>query len=144
MLRTRKLGGHAMADVHVQVDPWLSVSEGHRIAEVVQYGLIDGVDVLEDVTVHIDPEDDEEGPSCAHLPLRSEAEMMLEQVWKELPCYAQRVRLVLHYLSGRIDIELYLPLHCFVSNQQAVNLHSEFQTAIDGSKVFRGVRIWFG
>ncbi|PVV16745.1 MAG: cation transporter, partial [gamma proteobacterium symbiont of Ctena orbiculata] len=50
MLRTRKLGGHAMADVHVQVDPWLSVSEGHRIAEVVQYGLIDGVDVLEDVT----------------------------------------------------------------------------------------------
>ncbi|MGD8590441.1 MAG: cation diffusion facilitator family transporter, partial [Chromatiales bacterium] len=26
MLRTRKLGGHASADVHVQVDPWLSVS----------------------------------------------------------------------------------------------------------------------
>ncbi|MCU7862437.1 MAG: cation diffusion facilitator family transporter, partial [Candidatus Thiodiazotropha sp. (ex Lucinoma borealis)] len=70
MLRTRKLGGHALADVHIQVDPWLSVSEGHRIAEVVQYGLIEGVDVLEDVTVHIDPEDDEEGPSCAHLPLR--------------------------------------------------------------------------
>ncbi len=144
MLRTRKLGGHALADVHVQVDPWLSVSEGHRIAEVVQYGLIDGVDVLEDVTVHIDPENDEDGPSCANLPLRSEAELMLESVWKDLPCYSQKVRLVLHYLSGRIDIELYLPLHCFVSNQQAVRLHSDFQTAVEDSEIFRDVKIWFG
>ncbi|MEW8276958.1 MAG: cation diffusion facilitator family transporter [Candidatus Thiodiazotropha sp.] len=144
MLRTRKLGGHAMADVHVQVDPWLSVSEGHRIAEVVQYGLIDGVDVLEDVTVHIDPEDDEAGPSCAHLPLRSEAEAELDRLCSGLTCYGQKQRLVLHYLSGRIDIELYLPLNCFVSNQQAVALHNEFQTAVKESEIFRDVQIWFG
>ncbi|MET0069431.1 MAG: cation diffusion facilitator family transporter [Candidatus Thiodiazotropha sp.] len=144
MLRTRKLGGHAIADVHVQVDPWLSVSEGHRIAEVVQYGLIDGVDVLEDVTVHIDPEDDEAGPSCAHLPLRSEAEAELDRLCSGLTCYTQKQRLVLHYLSGRIDIELYLPLNCFVSNQQAVALHNEFQTAVRESEIFRDVQIWFG
>ncbi|MBT3046629.1 MAG: cation diffusion facilitator family transporter [Candidatus Thiodiazotropha sp.] len=144
MLRTRKLGGHAMADVHVQVDPWLSVSEGHRIAEVVQYGLIDGVDVLEDVTVHIDPEDDEAGPSCAHLPLRSEAEAELDRLCSGLTCYGQKQRLVLHYLSGRIDIELYLPLNCFVSNRQAVALHNEFQTAVKESEIFRDVQIWFG
>ncbi|MCU7811226.1 MAG: cation diffusion facilitator family transporter, partial [Candidatus Thiodiazotropha sp. (ex Notomyrtea botanica)] len=109
MLRTRKLGGHAMADVHVQVDPWLSVSEGHRIAEVVQYGLIDQVDVLEDVTVHIDPEDDEAGPSCSGLPLRDEAESLLESHWSQLACYSKRHRMVLHYLSGRIDVDLFLP-----------------------------------
>ncbi|PUB80999.1 MAG: cation transporter, partial [gamma proteobacterium symbiont of Ctena orbiculata] len=144
MLRTRKLGGHAMADVHVQVDPWVSVSEGHRIAEVVQYGLIDRVDVLEDVTVHIDPEDDEAGPSCAHLPLRSEAEATLDRVCSGVSCYDQKARVVLHYLSGRIDIELYLPLHCFVSNQQAEQLHSDYQAAVKGSEIFRDVHIWFG
>ncbi|MES9823798.1 MAG: cation diffusion facilitator family transporter [Candidatus Thiodiazotropha endolucinida] len=144
MLRTRKLGGHAMADVHVQVDPWVSVSEGHRIAEVVQYGLIDRVDVLEDVTVHIDPEDDEAGPSCAHLPLRSEAEATLDRLCRGVSCYDQKARVVLHYLSGRIDIELYLPLHCFVSTQQAEQLHSDYQAAVKGSEIFRDVHIWFG
>jgi cation diffusion facilitator family transporter len=139
MLRTRKLGGHAMADVHVQVDPWLSVSEGHRIAEVVQYGLIDGVDVLEDVTVHIDPEDDEAGPSCAHLPLRSEAEAILDRAFQDITCYEQKARVVLHYLAGHIDIELYLPLHCFVSNQQADRLVDQYRVAVTDSEIFRDV-----
>ncbi|MCU7914586.1 MAG: cation diffusion facilitator family transporter [Candidatus Thiodiazotropha sp. (ex Gloverina cf. vestifex)] len=144
MLRTRKLGGHAMADVHVQVDPWLSVSEGHRIAEVVQYGLIDQVDVLEDVTVHIDPEDDEAGPSCSRLPLRDEAESLLESHWSQLACYAKRHRMVLHYLSGRIDVDLFLPISCYASHEGADEVNREFQKALEGSEVFRHVRIWFG
>jgi divalent metal cation (Fe/Co/Zn/Cd) transporter len=144
MLRTRKLGGHALADVHVQVDPWLSVSEGHRIAEVVQYGLIDKVAVLEDVTVHIDPEDDEEGPSCAALPLRREAEGLLETHWSGLECYSQLRRMVLHYLSGGIDIDLYLPLSCYISQSHADALIRSYQEGIEGSGIFRSVRIWFG
>ncbi len=144
MLRTRKLGGHAMADVHVQVDPWLSVSEGHRIAEVVQYGLIDKVEMLEDVTVHIDPEDDEEGPSCAGLPLRREAEELLQSCWSHIPCYEKRRRLVLHYLAGHIDVDLFLPLLCYRSEQEADELKQAFQSGLEGSKIFRCVRVWFG
>ncbi|MES9939704.1 MAG: cation diffusion facilitator family transporter [Candidatus Thiodiazotropha sp. 6PLUC2] len=144
MLRTRKLGGHALADVHVQVDPWLSVSEGHRIAEVVQYGLIDGVDVLEDVTVHIDPEDDEAGPSCAKLPLREEAEKLLLSHWSEMACFDERMRIVLHYLSGKIDVDIYLPSHCFKSSESASELKSDYQKAIEGSELFRTVQVWFG
>jgi cation diffusion facilitator family transporter len=144
MLRTRRLGGHALADVHVQVDPWLSVSEGHRIAEVVQFGLIDQVEVLEDVTVHIDPEDDEEGPSCAGLPLRQKAEALLQELWSHIACYEERRRMVLHYLSGRIDVDLYLPLVCYRSQQEADELQQAFQKALVDSEIFRCVRIWFG
>lgn len=144
MLRTRKMGGHASADVHVQVDPWLSVSEGHRIAEVVQTRLIREVEMLSDVTVHIDPEDDEEGPSCEQLPLRDVAESLLDEHWDHVACYANRQRLVLHYLSGHIDVELFLPVTCYVSSKDAEVLHLAFQQAIDSSDVFRKVRVWFG
>jgi cation diffusion facilitator family transporter len=144
MLRTRRLGGHALADVHVQVDPWLSVSEGHRIAEVVQFGLIDQVDMLEDVTVHIDPEDDEEGPSCAGLPLRQKAQALLQELWSHIACYEERRRMVFHYLSGRIDVDLYLPLACYHSQHEADELQQAFQKALEDSEVFRCVRIWFG
>ena len=144
MLRTRKLGGHAMADVHVQVDPWLSVSEGHRIAEVVQYGLIDQVELLEDVTVHIDPEDDEKGPSCGELPLREEVEALLSSLWSDIDCYRSRQRLVLHYLSGRIDIDLFLPITCYSSEKDAEAMKTTFQSALSGSEIFGEVTIWYG
>ena len=71
MLRTRRMGGYALADVHIQVDPRLSVSEGHQISEVVRYSLINTVKELDDITVHIDPEDDEDAPTCTGLPLRT-------------------------------------------------------------------------
>lgn len=144
MLRTRRMGGQASADVHVQVDSWLSVSEGHRISEVVQMRLIDNVDILTDVTVHIDPEDDEEGPSCANLPLRKEAERLLDRHWKDLACYSSRQRLILHYLSGKIDVDLHLPMSCFDSHDHAVELRGAFQKGIASSDVFRTVRLWFG
>ena len=144
MLRTRRMGGHASADVHVQVDPWLSVSEGHRIAEVVQSRLIDEIEMLSDVTVHIDPEDDEEGPSCADLPLRKRAVDLLDKHWHDLACYSSRQRLIMHYLSGQIDVDLYLPMSCFKSHDQAAELQRAFQREIDPSDVFRRVRIWFG
>ena len=144
MLRTRRMGGYASADVHVQVDSWLSVSEGHRISEVVQMRLIDEVEMLSDVTVHIDPEDDEKGPACADLPLRNEAVRLLEGHWKDIACYNSRKRMILHYLSGQIDVDLYLPLSCFETRDEAVELREVFQKEIGSSDVFRNVRLWFG
>ena len=54
-LRLRMMGGAIMLDVHVHVDPTLSVSEGHDIATEVQARLLDcGCDVTEAI-VHVEP-----------------------------------------------------------------------------------------
>ena len=65
MLRTRRHGAEASADVHIQVAPRLSVSEGHMISQAVEDRMIGKLEAITDVTVHIDPEDDED---CADLP----------------------------------------------------------------------------
>ncbi len=67
MLRTRRLGHHAHVDVHILVGPKLSVSEGHHISETVEKSLKDSFDEINDVTVHIDPEDDEQ-EATQHAP----------------------------------------------------------------------------
>ena len=59
-LRTRKVGHKKSADVHVQVNPFLSVSEGHIISVSVERVAKECIEELDDVTVHIDPENDEE------------------------------------------------------------------------------------
>ena len=55
-------------EVHILVEPWLSVSEGHMISQAVEDRVIDKVESITDVTVHIDPEDDESAPTCRGLP----------------------------------------------------------------------------
>ncbi len=109
MLRTRMMGGDALVDVHVIVDPKLSVSEGHYIGEKVRQHLIEAVDEVNDVMVHVDPENDEKMKPSLGLPSRSWVRSQLEQRWQELPMAKKIERISLHYLDGKLDIELCLP-----------------------------------
>ena len=110
MLRTRKHGGQASADVHLLVDPRISVSEGHAIAVMVEQRLKHEIDEITDVTVHIDPEDDDAAPPTMGLPLRAEALGRLDRHWAGIAAANHRTGVTLHYLGGRIEVEVMLPL----------------------------------
>ena len=105
-LRNRKMGGDIFVDVHVLVDPFISVSEGHQIAQKVHVELMNSNSQIKDVTVHVDPEDDELFAPSDHLPSRRYLEKELLHKWqKEFPSIRS---FVLHYLDGQITIELKL------------------------------------
>jgi cation diffusion facilitator family transporter len=140
MLRTRRHGPEAAADVHVQVAPRLSVSEGHMISLAVEERLKGAVEAITDVTVHIDPEDDEQAPPCQDLPLRGEALAQLEKLWPDLPAGH---RLTLHYLSGRVDIELRLPLAAFESREQALALREALMADLRDAKAFGRLEVLY-
>ena len=110
MLRTRRLGHHAHVDVHILVNPKLSVSEGHHISETVEKSLKDSFDEINDVTVHIDPEDDEQEARSMHLPLRSELINELRNEWSSIPELDAIDDITLHYLKGQISIEASMAL----------------------------------
>ena len=54
-LRTRFLGDRLQVDLHVQVDPELTVHEGHGIAAAVKYELLSEGPDIADVLVHLEP-----------------------------------------------------------------------------------------
>ena len=128
MLRSRKSAGDAFIDVHVQVDPRLSVSEGHQIGEAVRRHLLDSVDVVSDVTVHIDPENDESGSPGDNLPYREKVIEALKHCWPQLPASLLE-DVTLHYLSGGIYIELDLPIEILRNTDEAKQLVSELKQA---------------
>jgi hypothetical protein len=113
MLRTRRSGNDALVDVHILVDPALSVSEGHQIGEYVRTRLLQQIDEVSDVTVHIDPEDDELAPTCMNLPLRDEILRRLERQWQTLDFKPKIDKVVLHYLGGKVNVDVFLPLADF-------------------------------
>jgi hypothetical protein len=110
MLRTRKLGNEAAADVHIQVAPRISVSEGHQIADEVYRAIRSSMSTLRDVTVHVDPENDEEQLRSAGLPLRPVVTAHIRQAWDGLPELNLIEQVNLHYLSGRVHATITLRL----------------------------------
>lgn len=110
ILRTRQIGADALVDVHIQVEPYISVSEAHYISETVRSKLINEIEEVIDVMVHIDPEDDENVPQSEKLPLRQEMLKKLELAWADVEEAKQIDCITMHYLQGKIEIELLLPL----------------------------------
>lgn len=54
-IRTRKMGTGIFLDLHIQVNPLLSVKEGHIISQKVKYELINNNSNIIDVMVHLEP-----------------------------------------------------------------------------------------
>jgi len=107
-LRSRWMGHSILLDLHIQVGPRISVSEGHRIAEAVRLALLVRTTRLADVMVHVDPEDDTDGGPSNALPLRGELVARLRGHWHGLPA-AERVEgLTLHYLGARVHLQVVL------------------------------------
>lgn len=138
MLRSRRMGHNALVDVHIQVSPKLSVSEGHHISETVEKCLMDTFEEVNDVTVHIDPEDDEQAASSKQLPLRSELIISLNQAWNEISGLEAINDITLHYLEGGISVEATLPLDTIDSMTEARALQQKF---IEASQTVEGVRL---
>lgn len=128
-LRTRRMGADALVDVHIQVGPKVSVSEGHQISESVRQRLINEVNEVHDVLVHIDPEDDVAGQASSGLPLREEVLQKLHQQWQDIPLAEKIENMTLHYLDGKIHIELSIPLRAAENIQQATDAAKAIRTA---------------
>lgn len=103
-LRTRMMGGDIFIDVHVMVSPFISVSEGHFIAQQVHRVLIEKLERVKDVTVHVDPEDDETCAPSFNLPQRQKLEQDFLEKWRA--DYPGIQQWVLHYLDGNLSIDL--------------------------------------
>lgn len=104
-LRTRKMADQALVDAHVLVDPRISVSEGHYIAEQARKRVLQHHHVI-DVMVHIDPEDDAGAEPSLHLPDRDSLLRYLEQRLEGALPPGQKT--VLHYLDGKVEAEVFL------------------------------------
>ena len=145
VLRTRQMGSEALVDVHIQVDPKISVSEGHYISETVRSKLIKEIEEVSDVMVHIDPEDDEVAPLNTRLPLRREILPRLEKAWAGVEEAKQLQNITLHYLQGKIQIELLLPLAILHNAQPdaAQEVKQRFEQALARVDEISRVKVYF-
>ncbi|MBI5659792.1 MAG: cation transporter [Nitrosomonadales bacterium] len=136
-LRTRKMADNALVDAHVLVDPKISVSEGHFIAESARQAVLRQHHVM-DVMVHIDPEDDARARPNAGLPSRRELlDHLAARMSGGLPSGG---RTMLHYLDGKVDADLFFDSqHCDRARMEALKSECAEITADD--PYFRSIHL---
>ena len=79
-------------------------------SEYVRLQLIESNKNISNALVHIDPEDDSLELLCAGLPFRGEVLTDLRQVWDGEVEAADCDSVTLHYLSGKVHVDLVRPM----------------------------------
>jgi len=135
-LRTRKMADNALVDAHIIVEPKISVSEGHYIAEAARSAVLKNHHVM-DVMVHIDSEDDAQAKPNAHLPQRHLLLAHLaNRLGENLPPSAH---IVLHYLEGKVEAEL-----LFETPVDIVALRNKCAAITANDPYFRSIMLYQG
>jgi len=138
-VRTRRMAHQALVDAHILVDSRISVSEGHRIAEAARACVLrEHPDVL-DVLVHIDPENDEQPlAGRADLPDRAAVLAALAPLLAGLP---EPKRIVLHYLGGGIEVEVFVDYARMVGGLALAQAEALLAERLAGHPAIRSIHL---
>lgn len=117
-LRARRMGPSLLLDVHVQVDGFTTVSDGHQVAERVRAFMFAKYPQMEDVLVHIDPEPDENVEPGRRL---SRPREELDAEIRARAAEVDGVRAVTHVLCHYIDSSVAVLIHIDVAPELRVS-----------------------
>jgi cation diffusion facilitator family transporter len=138
-LRTRRMAHRALVDAHILVDPRISVSEGHSIAEHARERVLKSHQMVSEVLVHVDPEDDLEHDSNAlRMPGR---EALLEKLAPLIMDLAKPQRVVFHYIAGKIEAELYLAHDAFKTSAALKKAQTKLDKQLIGHAYFSAITL---
>ncbi|GGK83209.1 cation diffusion facilitator family transporter [Amphritea balenae] len=144
--KSRNMGSQSLLEMHLQVAPHLSASEGHYIGDAAVYRLKGQFEDIGHVIFHIDTYDDEEEENyCKTLPMRTEVSGIL---WDALDqCHAPHLdisRLTLHYRSDAIEIDLMLLDSELNRSVNTSELEQQLGQHFSHYPWFGGLHIWYG
>lgn len=140
-LRSRAIGGELLIDVHILVDPEMTVTEGHRVAEIVRRNLIKAFDNIQDVLVHVDGESDMKVEAIYLITRKEMIEIALPLIL-ELDESISQPEIRVHHINGKNILEVFIKIDWKQNMEEsctlAANIKSKLETAhqIDQARVF--------
>lgn len=137
-LRTRRMAHQVLVDAHVQVNPRISVSEGHRVAESARQRVLANHAEVLDVLVHVDAENDLLGNAAIQLPERAALLAHLRQVLDTDPPEFERT--TLHYLGNRIEADIFLPAG-FADGEKLAAIKRRIADTLPDDPWFSAIRV---
>ena len=140
-LRSRVIGGEFLVDLHILVDPEMTVTEGHRVAEIARRNLIKAFDNIQDVLVHVDGEPDTDVEAI--YPITRQALIGIARpLISELDQIISQPKIRVHHIKGQNFVDVFIKIDSKQSMEDShvlvANIKSKLETApqIDQARVF--------
>ncbi len=140
-LRSRSHGGKILIDLHIIVNSFISVSEGHHISEKVQQKLLKNFPKIADITVHIDPENDEINQPSLNLPSREELLLQFKDNSQDLPHFDAIEKLEIHYYNGKIYLEIGWPAN-FITTDRLQEIEAIYKKMMLKFPYIASIKLW--
>ncbi len=143
---SRQMGSKMLLEMHLQVRPYLSASEGHYIGDTVVAQLMKEFDSIGHIIYHIDTENDDVQHTCLILPFRSEITTIIDELLLELAPELKRQNLSLHYLHSRVEIDLFVepcPTHKAATIDRN-QLSQQLNDRLASRSWFHHLNLWLG
>ncbi len=140
-LRTRVIGGEFLIDLHILVDPEMTVTEGHRVAEIARRNLIKAFDNIQDVLVHVDGEPDADIETIYPV-TRKELIEIARPLISELDGNILQPEIRVHHIKGKNIVDVFIKVDSNQSMEESrglvANIKTKLETAsqIDQARVF--------
>lgn len=110
--KSRRMGGRSLLEMHLQVDPLCSASEGHWIGDQVVVRLLQNFDDISHIIYHIDTYNDDRLPLCPVLPDRKTITQAIDQALEHCcPAAINQYQLTLYYQPSQVKLEIKLNRH---------------------------------
>ncbi|SEQ38763.1 cation diffusion facilitator family transporter [Amphritea atlantica] len=144
--KSRSMGSQSLLEMHLQVAPHLSASEGHYIGDKAVLRLMKKFEDIGHIIFHIDTYDDEEEfDNSTSLPVRTEISGILWELLEQTGHPQLGIsRLALYYRRDSVEIELMLldtPTNQQIDMKQ---LETELDRLFRQYRWFRSIRLWQG
>lgn len=144
--KSRSMGSQSLLEMHLQVAPHLSASEGHFIGDKAVLMLMKEFEDIGHIIFHIDTYDDEVELDASHsLPVRTEISHLLWEYLDEAGHSELGIsRLVLFYRNDSVEIELMLLDNSANKNIDCRALESRLSELFQQHSWFRSIQLWQG
>ena len=101
-LRLRRMGGLVQADVHITLDPAMTLSEAHRLCEAARAEVLATVPEVAEIVIHPEPDGHADGPGAHEAALRPQLESVVAECLDGVVARAQVRHLRLDYRDGGV------------------------------------------
>lgn len=149
--KSRQMGSKKLLEMHLQVRPYISTSEAHYLGDRVVQEILKHFDDVGHIIFHIDTENDTDAHVCQLLPDRASITHEIDGLLQQLAPRLQRQNLVLHYLQGRVEIDLMVTQQAVVdaaqtattpSSPSSPELSKALNNALSSHSWFRHLNLW--
>ena len=148
-LRTRVIGGEFLIDLHILVDPEMTVTEGHRVAEIARRNLIKAFNNIQDVLVHVDGEADADIEAIYPV-TRKELMEIARPLISQLDGNILPPEIRVHHIKGKNILDVFIKVNSDPNMEDCrtlmANVKAKLETApqIDQARVFLDLNREFG